>query len=138
MVRPGRASASDRWLPIVGAVVLVAGGSLIVLGLDRFVVPCMFRELTGLLCPGCGSGRVLRALARADVAAAWRANPLVVLALPPTLYGLVREIASAWGIAELPWPNIDRRWVWVLFWAIIAFWVLRNVPEWPFTLLAPR
>lgn len=131
-------SVAERWLPLVYGTALFAGAALIVLGLDRFIAPCLFRQITGLYCPGCGSGRVVRALAHLDLAAAWRANPLAVLALPPTLYALVRESLSAWRIAELPWPRLGRGWSWAVLGSVVGFWLVRNVPVWPFDLLAPR
>lgn len=138
MNHAARGTASERWLPIVGGLLLVVGGTLIATGLGRYIAPCLFYETTGLFCPGCGSGRVAKALSHVDFAAAWRANALVVLALPLVGYALVRETLWAWGAAELPWPTIHRRWLWVLLVAILAFWALRNVPVWPLTLLAPH
>ncbi len=126
-----------RWLPVVSWAVLLAGGALLVTGLHRYVPPCVFRELTGLYCPGCGSGRALVALSRLDVAGALRSNPLAVAALPFVLAGLVRETATAWGV---PVPRLATpRWLPnAVLTAIIVFWLLRNVPTWPFVLLAPH
>ena len=42
---------------------------------------CPVWKLTGLLCPGCGVTRMCLALLRLDVAAAWRANAALLLAL---------------------------------------------------------
>lgn len=137
MNRPPRTDATERWLPVAYALALLGGGA-IVLWAGNLAPPCVFRRLSGLYCPGCGSGRVLRALASLDLAAAWRANPLVVLALPPVLYGLVRDGLMAWGVAELPWPARARRATVAVLVMVMAFWVLRNIPMWPFSLLAPR
>lgn len=129
---------SERWLPLAGISLLLGGVTLFAMGLGRFIPPCAFREITGALCPGCGSGRVARALLDLDVASAWRANPLALLALPALGYALVRETLLAWGVAAWPAPR-SRAWVgWAVLFVTVAFWVLRNIPSWPFSLLAPR
>ncbi len=132
-----RANAAERWLTVVAWGVLVVGGLLLVTGRDRFVPPCAFRTLSGLFCPGCGSGRALVALFRFDLPAALRANALVVGALPFTLAALALETASAWGFTV---PRIGgwRHSPTVVLVVIIAFWVLRNLGGWPWELLAPH
>lgn len=129
---------SERWLPVATAALLLGGLALFAAGLERLVPPCPLHATTGILCPGCGSGRVARALLAGDLTAAWRANPLVVLALPALAYGLVREALQAWGVARLPAPRMAAWAGWAVLALIVAFWVARNIPAWPFELLAPR
>ncbi len=45
-------------------------------------VPCMFRLITGIECPGCGVSRMCLALLRLDFSAAWEANPAIMALLP--------------------------------------------------------
>lgn len=49
---------------------------------SRWLPKCPFYIFTGLECPGCGSQRVIHALAHGDVAAAWNANAFFVCLLP--------------------------------------------------------
>ncbi len=42
-------------------------------------IPCLFHQVTGLLCPGCGNSRAALALLRLDVAAALQYNLLCLL-----------------------------------------------------------
>lgn len=136
---PVRAGRSERWLPLAWMALIAGGVTLFAVGLGHLVPPCGFKLLTGLYCPGCGSGRVARALLALDPAAAWRANPAVLVALPFTAYALVRETLHAWAVVELPWPKTrGSAWIWTLLAVIVAFWVARNIPGWPFELLAPR
>lgn len=132
-----RDTPGDRWLPVAYAAALFAGVALIAWDGGRLVPPCLFRETTGLLCPGCGSGRMVAALLRFDLGTAVRSNALALAAAVPAGYGLLREGLSAWGIAELPWPATARRATRAVIVVIAVFWVLRNVPLWPFTLLTP-
>lgn len=49
---------------------------------SRLFPKCIFLQLTGLRCPGCGSQRVVHSLLNGDVAAAFRYNAFLVLMIP--------------------------------------------------------
>ncbi|MFT3755016.1 MAG: DUF2752 domain-containing protein [Pseudoxanthomonas sp.] len=96
---------------------------------------CMFRAFTGLYCIGCGTTRMLHALAHFDLPRAFAMNPLAMslLALSPLL--------GAW---KLGWqPKALLPLIALLaepkFWLVLlpAYWVARNLPWFPFTMLAP-
>ncbi len=92
----------------------------------RFYPPCPFHWLTHLYCPGCGSLRALHHLLHGRWMAGLAQNPLMVIALPFLAALLVR-------------PALGRRaWVcWTAFGVLCVYWILRNLPGWPFSLLAP-
>ena len=93
----------------------------------RWMPRCWFHWLTGLQCPGCGSQRMVHALLRGDISAAWHHNALLLLMLPlivwmfwletvrtrrPRLYArfytqrttfLLAGLLLAWGIARNLW-----------------------------------
>jgi len=99
--------------------------------------PCPLHAFTGLNCPGCGSTRALHFLVHGQLLAALHMNPLMVLAVPLIAYGLVCEVAALYGrrlrpISRSPW------FAWGCAAVLIAFTVARNVPAYPFTLLAPH
>jgi len=99
--------------------------------------PCLFHSLTGLYCPGCGSGRALHRLLHGDVAAAFDLNPLMVLVLPFVLFGLgvywVRAVTGR-RVCDFAVPAV---WIRALLCVVLVYWVLRNVPVAPFSYLAP-
>lgn len=43
---------------------------------------CMFRQLTGFDCPGCGSQRAIHALLHGRIAEAWHYNALLLIEIP--------------------------------------------------------
>lgn len=53
---------------------------------------CVFHHLTGLQCMGCGSQRAVHALFHGDFAGAWKANMLMVIAMPFLIFLLALEL----------------------------------------------
>ncbi|MBQ7384458.1 MAG: DUF2752 domain-containing protein [Clostridia bacterium] len=101
--------------------------------------PCVFYELTGFYCAGCGAGRAFLALLHGELYAALRLQPLMLLLLPFIgYYCLKRYIAFVFGRDVLPFPTVRGRFLGIFVLVLIlSYWVLRNVPVFPFTLLAP-
>lgn len=93
---------------------------------------CLFHSVTGLHCPGCGVQRALHALAHGRVGDAVGYNALATLSLP-----WMSVAAAQWATG---WRARWRQPAWVgpaVLVAVVAFWVLRNVPAAPFAALAP-
>ena len=99
---------------------------------------CPFHALTGLHCPGCGTVRALHQLLHGNVLAAMRLNSFAVIMLPPIAYWLVSSGLQFIGRKPLPSKFIPAFWIWMLLAAILLYWVLRNIPYYPFSLLAPH
>ena len=101
--------------------------------------PCIFFELTGIYCAGCGVGRAFLALLHGDILAALRFNMLAIVLLPLVAYYLLKVyISFVFQRDVLPVPKIHARWVGIVLLAVIlAFWVFRNIPVVPFSYLAP-
>lgn len=88
-------------------------------------------------CPGCGGTRALHHLLHGEPLPALRHNALALVALPPLAWVLGDRFLRANGWRGLPLPRM-RPWMgWAIAGAFIGFFVLRNVPLWPCTLLAP-
>jgi hypothetical protein len=99
---------------------------------------CLFHRITGLDCPGCGMTRAAHATLHGDLVEAFRLNPLGMILLPLALIGIGLEIAGWVRGKPLPWTFRARGgWVWGIVVAVFVFWIARNIPVWPFTLLAP-
>jgi hypothetical protein len=100
--------------------------------------PCVFHRVTGLHCVGCGMTRATHAALNGRMFEAFAHNPLGMVLLPVALIAAALELL-AWARGKPGGPRLrpGRRGLWWLVALIFAFWVLRNVPAWPFTLLAP-
>lgn len=97
--------------------------------------PCMFRAFTGWFCIGCGLTRAMHALAHGDLVRAFAMNPLGV-----SLIGVV-PLMLAWSGGWQP-RVLAPLMRWVLepkLWLVLlpGYWIARNLPWFPFTLLAP-
>lgn len=97
---------------------------------------CPFRAITGLDCPGCGTGRALHRVLHGRIDEAFVLNPLATLLLPVLAVALA---GMAWGqLGGRPLPHIRLpSWTgWVVLAVVLAFWVLRNVPWGPVAWMA--
>lgn len=68
---------------IIYAVIIILGASYTVLIFTAgFGIPCLFNQVTGFLCPGCGTSRMALALMRFDFQEAFRYNPVAFVTVP--------------------------------------------------------
>lgn len=88
-------------------------------------IPCLFREITGLKCPGCGITTFFINMFRGDIKTSISANPSLVIVLP--LLGAVLVsvyVRNSW--------NIKEKWIlWCLYislFLLLLFGILRNLP----------
>ncbi len=107
----------------LAAVLLAPLATKLAVGLPH----CLFRDLTGLPCPTCGTAHAALALARLDLPGAFASNPLATLgALAFLLGGIAAATASLAGrslreprLSE-PAPRlaaflaVAANWAWVL------------------------
>jgi len=118
-----------RKIALFSSFALCAVGVLIYFIFDpaRFSIfpPCVFHQVTGLDCPGCGAQRALHQLLHGDILAAVRLNAMFVLSLPIlALYG-PRLISRAFKGQP---SGLNSRWMWIYLAAWLAFGFLRNLP----------
>ena len=97
---------------------------------------CPFYRLTGLYCPGCGSGRAVQALYHGHIAQAVRYNILLPLFGLPSLAVLAHEyLRIVFPALKLRPVYVSQTVVRAVIVIVIVFWVLRNVPA--LSVLAP-
>ena len=99
---------------------------------------CPFLGLTGYHCPGCGTLRALHQLLHGNIIAALGYNPFTVLSLPFIAYSYADGAMRGFRVKPTclessSHTNTSGR----SFVGIVAFWLLRNVPIEPLTVLAP-
>ena len=103
-----------------------------------YPLPCLFYLVTGLYCPGCGAGRACYSILHGRFLDAFCYNPLMTLLLP--LIGIyIAARTTDWAITG--GNHIDRlisvKLLLGVLIAVLVYGILRNIPVFPFTLLAP-
>lgn len=140
---------------------LICGLALLYFFVDArysdFFPRCPFFTLTGLYCSGCGSQRAVSALLHGNFIIAIHYNAMFVASLPIVLYSAFVSLGTT--IYEITRDSGEKRtMIWLKFFKpdsipqkifyspvfvkvllvlIVLFWVLRNIPFYPFTVLAP-
>ena len=87
---------------------------------------CMFRQLSGLECPGCGSQRAIHALLHGHISEAWSYNALLLIEMP-----LIALMLAA-GSMSRHFPRLhaalnSRTLIVTLLVTIIGWTIIRNL-----------
>lgn len=124
-----------RVITWAGAIVLIALAYVCVIRVFGHGLYCPIWLVTGLYCPGCGVSRMCLRLLRLDFAGAFRANPLLFLALPLLAALLLTRVARYIRRGQWSTPRWEEG-VWLtLAGLFILYGVARNLPGLAF--LAP-
>ena len=94
--------------------------------IQRFMPRCPFHEVTGMHCPGCGGTRAIHALLHG--------HPLKAIRYNAILFPMGVCTLLIWKYPKLQYNKPFTLTVATLF---ILFFICRNLPFYPFTLLAP-
>ena len=112
--------------------------SLILLLMKQFNIgiPCVYYQISGIYCPGCGMTRAMRSMLKLDLYQAFRYNVFSVILLPfiglyavGGIYGWLFNKSNFMGNKI---PSV----IWIIFIiALLLYGILRNIPQ--FAYLAP-
>ncbi len=137
----------SRKVPVAQAVAWVFLGCTFAVGVTVLYVSnpagwcffprCPFYVLTGLYCPGCGTLRAFHHLLHGNILVALDLNPLAVIALPLIGLHAATELVCRIKGKDLPYVAFPVAWSWIILAVILAYWILRNIPFYPFKILAP-
>ena len=136
--------ASERWLR--GMIVTAAVASPAAAAVLYWVEPterswyprCWLHWLTGLHCPFCGTTRSGHALLNGDIGQALAWNVLAVGLLPLAALWLYWTALCVLRRGDLPVFNPPTWLVQAFLLVLLLFFVARNLPFYPFDLLAPH
>lgn len=104
-----------------------------------FFPACPFHQLTGMFCPGCGSQRAISSLLHLQIVAAIKFNVLLVAALPLLFYSAVVFVVNVFKQKQVVQSIFySPLFVRIFLAVVVAFFVLRNIPDYPFNQLAPH
>jgi len=124
--------AKREWITLGALLVLGAAACVILLAVPpgsahaKWLPKCMFHQLTGLYCPGCGATRALSAMLHGDLKSSLHNNLLLFPLLALIVFLLMK-----------PETSLKQPFAITIVAVVLAFTILRNIPAAPFTYLAP-
>ncbi len=133
-----------RW-PLVFCMVM---GVLLGLAYGYFIDPsasqgltmkCVTYEQTGLYCPGCGETRAFHAMLHGHILEAFDYNLLFPFVAVIMFWFFLVGLTTLIFRKRVMWiPETFPLWAAILIAVVIVlFTILRNIPTWPFSILAP-
>jgi hypothetical protein len=141
---PGVKAPPDRFVRcLIIAVALIAPSAVPLLYwgqlIDNGWFPrCALYQLTGIHCPFCGGTRCAHALLHGDLPQALAWHPLAVVMIPAAAVWLYWAAWRVWRKRPVPTVNPPLWLIWTGLAFLLLFGVLRNLPFYPFELLAPH
>lgn len=121
--------------------IIITGLAVLFFALDpakHTVFPkCIFNSITGYYCPGCGSQRAVHSLLHLDLAGVVGYNFLFIPGLLLVLFHYSRPLLNRWLGWKLPNIFYFKSTPWIILAVVLVFFVLRNLPYYPFSVLAP-
>jgi len=132
--RQERIICAGVWLAMCGAIALLTWRA----PSEIPALPeCEFHRLTGLYCPGCGATRAVYLFLHGHVAQAIGANPMLAIVFPFLGWALLAFTFQAVTGRRVAGPRPSALWIRLFLVVLMLFWLLRNIPVYPLTLLAP-
>lgn len=125
---------------VVAAAAVFAAAALLYLYFtgegDGAGIPCIFYQITGFYCSGCGSSRALRSIMHFDFYRALRYNAIFTLAFPfLVLYFVTLTVCYIKFGKDKISGKIPMSIVWIFIALALIYGVLRNISV--FSFLAP-
>ncbi len=111
---------------LIGIACLLGGGYAI-LCMHGIMIPCVFREITGLRCPGCGVTHMSVELMHMHYREAFNANQALFVLLPVFLFFFIKIVARYIRTGSMRLTKAENIICIVLTVGLVGFAVVRNV-----------
>ena len=92
-----------------------------------FYIPCMFKKITGLKCPGCGMTHMVHSTLHFDFHQAFLDNPVVFIICLVAVPFVIRKIIIYIRTGELGETKFDKIIMLVAVIILLIFGVVRNI-----------
>jgi hypothetical protein len=102
-----------------------------------FMLKCPLYSTTGVYCPGCGSQRAIHHLLHFDFIKAVNNNSLLLIGILSVTYHYGILFSNKFFNKNYKSIFDNSKNLLIVLIITILFWILRNIPYHPFTLLAP-
>lgn len=96
---------------------------------NQFFLPCLFHEVTGLYCPGCGMTRAMIALLSFDVVSCFRYNALLIPLIILGCYYLIQFLRYyIWHHQVILLNQVfSKKFVYGMLAIVLLFGLFRNL-----------
>ncbi len=127
-------NGTDKIFYIIGLVLF--GGLILtailqaadILTLTDLDMPCSFRSVTGLYCPGCGGTHAVCSLAKGHILQSFREHPFVpYTALCFLIYLVWNTIATIEGGRKFRFFHFHTAYVYIGIAILLIQWIVKNI-----------
>jgi len=95
---------------------------------ERYFLPCIFYQLTGYQCPGCGTQRAIHSLLHLNIKQGFFYNPILVIAIPLIILLVYLEHFKGKNrFPKLHKALSSKIFILIVFIFIMTYWILRNI-----------
>lgn len=100
----------------------------------KWRIPCLFKEVTHLDCPGCGITRMCLSLLRLDFYQAFRYNPGVFLMIPLFVTYFIVKVVQYIKNGVQKESKVETVIIGLLILYFVGFGIVRNLPGYHYLL----
>lgn len=104
----------------------------------NFFPKCPLYVTTGIYCPGCGSQRATHQLLRFNFLGVLQQNVLYFASLIVLLYHVIVTLLNLYFKTTIYNYLYHPKTPIIILIIVIIYWILRNIPYYPFNILAPN
>lgn len=88
---------------------------------------CVFHQLTGLECPGCGSQRAIHAILHGNILEGLKTNPFIIISIPYGFFLILILIFKTPFTQNLRAKLLNHKVVYLYCVIFIGWWIIRNL-----------
>lgn len=114
------------WILMAAATLCVIAYKLFIKDLGQLWLPCVFHEVTGLYCPGCGGTRAVKALLSGSLAGSLWYNPTVPLAVSAFILFMVTQALERCTGGRIKGIKYRNLYMWLLLAIMLVNCMVRN------------
>ena len=90
-------------------------------------LPCIFREITGYMCPGCGVTRMFKSIICLDFTNAFKYNPVVFLMLPLLVIIFINLTFNYVKKGSMAVAKPLEKLILIMIIVLVCFGIIRNL-----------
>lgn len=109
------------------AIVIAALFALFPEVFTRFRFPCMFHEITGLYCPGCGGTRAVKAFFVGHIVKSFLYNPVVFYSVVMYTWFMGSQLLERMTGGKVKGLKYRHLYLWLALVIVVANCLIRNI-----------